>query len=166
MPSSVADRVRQTAERRAAGRDIGPVGDCENPERRARRGKSLLAFCEYFPQRFTLEFSADHVKAIGLLQAAIIDGGQFAVAGHGDQHRVRAGEGERLVGDEPEHPRRVGAAQQFGADVADTFQLDRAMQRRAVIGAPPAATVSNWDQPAASAPSRGSSSSSPGTRSR
>ena len=25
---------------------------------------------------------------------------------------------------------------QFGADVADTFQLDRAMQRRAVIGAP------------------------------
>lgn len=81
MPSSSADRVLQTAERRAAGRDIGTHPPPKNPKRRKKCTGNLLAFCRtYFPQRFELEFSEDHVTAIKLLQSAVLDGGQFAVA--------------------------------------------------------------------------------------
>lgn len=81
MASSSADRVQQTAARRAAGRDVGSPGKPKNPKRRKRCARDLLAFClAYFPQRFPLEFSEDHLRAIKLLQSAVIDGGQFAVA--------------------------------------------------------------------------------------
>ncbi len=81
MPSSSADRVLQTAERRAAGRDVGAPPPPKNPKRRKKCARDLLAFSRtYFPQRFVLEFSNDHLRAIKLLQSAVLDGGQFAVA--------------------------------------------------------------------------------------
>lgn len=81
MPSSVADRVEQNAERRAFGRDIGPVPKPKNVRRRNRCRRDLEDFARtYFPARFPLPFSTDHLRAIRLLQSAILDGGQFAVA--------------------------------------------------------------------------------------
>lgn len=64
----------------AASADIGEIPPVENPERRARGLASLLEFLSYFPQRFPLPFSPDHLRAIKLLELAITVGGLFALA--------------------------------------------------------------------------------------
>ena len=54
-----------------------PVKD---PARRQRALESLLAFCEYFPARFYLPWSADHLKVISRLEECVRSGGRFALA--------------------------------------------------------------------------------------
>ncbi len=68
-------------EQSKAARDIGPLPQVRNPERRAKATKSLKAFCEtYFPERFHLEWSADHLKVLERMEAVIRVGGLFAMA--------------------------------------------------------------------------------------
>lgn len=63
------------------GRDIGPLPPVRNPERRAKATRSLQAFCEtYFPERFHLAWSPDHIKIIERMELVIRDGGLFAMA--------------------------------------------------------------------------------------
>lgn len=81
MAVSRERKAELRSEGRAAGRDIGPIPAPANKRRRARCRRDLLAFARtYFPARFPLAFSDDHLRVIQLLQVAILTGGQFAVA--------------------------------------------------------------------------------------
>lgn len=65
----------------AAGRDIGAIPPIVNPARRAAADRSFRAFCEsYFPQKFTLKWSADHLKAIERIEGAVLRSEMFAFA--------------------------------------------------------------------------------------
>ena len=74
-----AERARQTI---TNSQEIaGQLGDVKNKRRRRDAGRSLLRFCRaYFPGRFSLKFSEDHLRVIGKLQEAVKHGGQFALA--------------------------------------------------------------------------------------
>lgn len=65
----------------AAGRDIGAIPPIANPARRAAADRSFRAFCEsYFPQKFALKWSADHLKAIERIEATVRQSETFAFA--------------------------------------------------------------------------------------
>lgn len=65
----------------AAGRDIGPIPAVGKPRRRAACRKSLLRFCRtYLKATFPLPFSDDHLKVIAKAEAAVLEGGLFALA--------------------------------------------------------------------------------------
>lgn len=75
-----AERERNAAKSRA-GRNIAPLPTIADPVRRAEGLASLKRFCEiYFPERFTLAWSADHVKAIARMEKVTVRGGQHALA--------------------------------------------------------------------------------------
>jgi hypothetical protein len=67
-----------------SSRDIaaeGWVHEPRNPERKDACRNSFRRFCEaYFPQTFHLAWSPDHLKVIGKIETAVIDGGLFAMA--------------------------------------------------------------------------------------
>ena len=68
-------------ERSAAGRDIGDIPAVVNPERRAMCERDFQMFCEfYFPRVFFLNWSEDHLTAIEKIEAAMLEGAQFAFA--------------------------------------------------------------------------------------
>lgn len=89
MPTSPADaygahrersrqRVRQMS---SEGRDIGPPPPVEAPARREGCARDFEGFCRtYLPETFALPFSPDHRKAIARIEAAVIQGGLFALA--------------------------------------------------------------------------------------
>ena len=75
-----AARARN-AETSAAGRDIGDLPPVVKPKRKARAERDFRRFCEsYFPLTFSLGWSADHLKVIGRIETAVLDGGLFALA--------------------------------------------------------------------------------------
>ncbi len=67
-----------------SSRDIaaeGWVHEPRNPDRKEACRHSFRRFCEaYFPQTFHLAWSPDHLKVIGKIETAVIDGGLFAMA--------------------------------------------------------------------------------------
>lgn len=77
------ERDRQ-ADQSRAGRDIAPDWPGMKPEdeiTRARLSRSLKAFClETMPDKFAMDFSDDHEKAIVKMERAILEGEQFALA--------------------------------------------------------------------------------------
>lgn len=74
------ERERNAASSRS-GRDIAPLPAVVNPDRRARAWDSLLWFAtDYFPERFQLEFSEDHLELIKTLELTIIEGKLHAFA--------------------------------------------------------------------------------------
>ncbi len=76
------ERARaRSASLSASGRDIGPIPAVEDRGRRARAEVSFRTFCEeYFPEAFTLAWSADHLKVITKIEQAVLHGGLFAMA--------------------------------------------------------------------------------------
>ena len=63
------------------GREIGPVPEVVNPERRENCREDFREFCErYFPQTFELAWSEDHLRVIGKTEQAVLKGGLFAMA--------------------------------------------------------------------------------------
>lgn len=73
-----AELSRQRSEsKREVGRPPPPV----DPKRKARCKRSLLAFCRtYFPKRFSLKFSPNHLLVIDRMQECARDGGLFSLA--------------------------------------------------------------------------------------
>lgn len=64
-----------------AGQDIGPPHPPRDPARRKAGFESLERFCQlYFPARFTLAWSKDHLTVLARMQDAIGNGGLFALA--------------------------------------------------------------------------------------
>ncbi len=75
-----AERNRQ-AEQSLAGRDIAPLPEVVNPQRKTDCARNFRLFCEsYFPETFTLEWSPDHLKVIAKIETAVLTGGLFALA--------------------------------------------------------------------------------------
>lgn len=76
------DRARaRNAALALAGRDIGPLPDVVNPDRKARAAASFRDFCDtYFPLTFHLAWSDDHLKVIAKIEQAVLRGGLFALA--------------------------------------------------------------------------------------
>lgn len=71
--------VRRTAS--SSARDIGDLPPVVDPERKARCARSFRAFCdEYMSASFPLPWSADHLKVIALVEAAVLAGELFAMA--------------------------------------------------------------------------------------
>lgn len=79
-----AKRERQAVisrEASASVREAGPLPPVVNPKRKESCRRNLRRFFEtYFPERFNLAWSADHLTAIAKMQACILDGGQLAYA--------------------------------------------------------------------------------------
>ena len=75
-----AERDRQ-AEQSLAGRDIGPLPEVANPDRKAACERNFQLFCEsYFPETYALAWSPDHLKVIEKIETAVLRGGLFALA--------------------------------------------------------------------------------------
>ena len=73
-------RERQATQSKS-GRDIAPLPAIEDPERRTRCERDFRAFCdEYFPQRFYLPWSNDHLRVIARIERAVLAGDLFAMA--------------------------------------------------------------------------------------
>lgn len=65
----------------AEGRDIGAIPPVHDYARRRMASVSFRAYCEsYFPHRFALAWSDDHLKAIARIQDAVLNEGRFALA--------------------------------------------------------------------------------------
>lgn len=75
-----AAAAARSARESEAGRDIAPLPAVVNPKRREKACKSLLEFCKYFPERFSLEFSPDHIEVINTAQEVIERGGTTPIA--------------------------------------------------------------------------------------
>lgn len=70
----------QAAQSRA-GRDIAPIPEVVDADRRAACESDFRLFCEtYFPRTFTLAWSADHLRVIARIEDAVLRGGLFALA--------------------------------------------------------------------------------------
>ena len=55
--------------------EIAPIPAMKNPQRRMECRKDLKAFClTYFPNRFKLEFSQNHLKVIKRLEESMVQG--------------------------------------------------------------------------------------------
>jgi hypothetical protein len=85
MAKNYDQRKQQVAEiqrkQSLDGRDIGPLPKVKHPKRRKRCRLNFRDFCEtYYPNVFNLEWSNDHLKVIGIIQNAMLNGGLFAVA--------------------------------------------------------------------------------------
>jgi len=76
-----ADAAARSRAASKAGRDIGELPAAADSNRRVEALADLLVFCRtYFPHRFPLPFSPDHLKVVRKLQEAILTGGLFSIA--------------------------------------------------------------------------------------
>jgi len=74
-------KAREARELSKTGREIGPLPEVANPERRAACARDFRAFCEkYFPLTFHMDWSEDHLKVIAKIERAVLEGGLFAMA--------------------------------------------------------------------------------------
>lgn len=80
------EQIKEAARQRAAdasssGRDIGDLPPVESPKRKKACKNDLKKFLEtYFPQKFRMSWSADHLIAIEKIERAVTEGGLFALA--------------------------------------------------------------------------------------
>jgi hypothetical protein len=76
-----AQQVAHKARYRQLAREITPIPAVLNPLRRAQAESSLEFFLRtYFPNRFPLAWSPDHLKAIAQIEEATRSGGLYALA--------------------------------------------------------------------------------------
>jgi hypothetical protein len=81
MAVSKQRKTELRSESRQAERRLPPTPKCKHPSRVKKLRRNLLDWLiAYLPARFPLAFSDDHKRMIALLQSAILDGGQFAIA--------------------------------------------------------------------------------------
>ena len=78
MKAAAAERNRRLS---ALGRDIGPIPEVKDPQRRDGASHDFRLFCEtYFPNTFYLPWSPDHLKAVARIEDAVLRGGLYAYA--------------------------------------------------------------------------------------
>ena len=76
-----AYRAKRAREMSDAGRDIGPLPEIVNKERRAICQRDFRLFCEsYHADLFSFAWSADHLRVIERIEQSVLDGGQFGMA--------------------------------------------------------------------------------------
>lgn len=76
------DAARERAARQAlAGRDVGPMPEIQNLDRREACRLSLRKFCEeYNPRPFYFGWSADHLDSLARIEEAVLTGALYAWA--------------------------------------------------------------------------------------
>ena len=80
------DEKRKAAAKKSAddsreGRDIGPLPEVVDKERRDSCKNDLKLFCEtYFPETFSMNWSKDHLKVIKKIENSVLKGGLFCIA--------------------------------------------------------------------------------------
>lgn len=80
-----AERVRaydtaRKRRKRAEGKEIGSIPPIAEPDRRREAARSLRRFCEiYHPERFALDFGPSQLRAIDIIERAILTGGRAAI---------------------------------------------------------------------------------------
>ena len=79
-----AFKARAAARSRAqslAGRDIGDIPPVVDHARKLRAARSFQSFAEqYFPAKFYLPWSPDHLRILGIIEQVVTSGGTFALA--------------------------------------------------------------------------------------
>ncbi|MFQ5734586.1 MAG: hypothetical protein ACE5KM_21840 [Planctomycetaceae bacterium] len=71
----------RNAEMSQSGRDIGDLPAVADADRKKQAATDFRFFCEsYFPLTYHLAFSPDHLKVIGKIEQAVLQGGLFAMA--------------------------------------------------------------------------------------
>jgi hypothetical protein len=85
-PKASGDRIRErqaeiSRAKSVKRREIGPLPDVVDPERKAFGRESLLNFCRtYLPGTFSLEFGYPHLKAIDRLERMMKAGGKVSLS--------------------------------------------------------------------------------------
>ena len=80
------DEIKEAARKRSAaasqtGRDIGAIPKVKNKKRKEACRNDLKLFLEtYFPQKFKIAWSQDHLIVIKKIEDAVLRGGLFALA--------------------------------------------------------------------------------------
>ena len=70
---------KRNADIARAGRDIAPIPEVVDPQRKAAGKQSFRHFCEhYFPSTFHLAWSPVHLRMIHRIEHAVLHGGLFA----------------------------------------------------------------------------------------
>jgi len=123
------EAARQRSARAAhAGRDIGGIPIVADPERKARAAGDFLFFCEaYFPERFCLAWSDDHLKAIERIQTAVLSGGLFALAmprGSGKTALAEAAALWAALNGHHEMIALIGATEGHGDEILDSVKME------------------------------------------
>ena len=78
IKEAARDRSQRTS---SSGRDIGPLPEVQDQDRKKKCGESLALFClTYFPETFYLKMSEDHFYVIEKIEKAVRTGGLFALA--------------------------------------------------------------------------------------
>lgn len=75
------DDAAHKQDMRSQARDVAREIDIADPKRRAAATASFQVFCEtYFPEQFTMAWSADHLRVLAHIDRAATAGGLFAFA--------------------------------------------------------------------------------------
>lgn len=115
-------------ERSAVGRDIGKLPPVKNSKRKARAKKSFRFFCEtYFPNRFPLAWSDDHLAAIQRIERCVHAGGQYGYAMPRGSGKTTLAECAALYATFHGHRRfviLVGATESHAAGLLDSIKAE------------------------------------------
>ncbi len=118
--------AKRNAEFSKQARDIGDIPEVVNPGRKAECEKSFRAFCEtYFSHTFSLDWSPDHLKAIGKIEQSVLHGGLFALA-------MPRGSGKALALDTP-LPTPAGWTTMGEVKIGDILFDERGRQCRVLM---------------------------------
>lgn len=74
-------KAQESREQSVSGREIGPLPEPLDPDRKADCSRSLRLFCEvYLRAAFSLSWSPDHLRVIERIEQTSLEGGLYALA--------------------------------------------------------------------------------------
>ncbi len=124
-------KTREAARNRKAskaGRDIRPLPKVVDPKRRGKCSRDFGAFCRtYHAAVFNLEWSADHLDVIRIIEDAVLNGGLFAVAmprGSGKTSLALAAAEWALMYGHRSFVVLIGASEDAAVDLLEHIKID------------------------------------------
>ncbi|MFW5828618.1 MAG: terminase gpA endonuclease subunit, partial [Planctomycetota bacterium] len=122
-----AARSRNAAIARA-GRDIAPLPEVVDAQRKERGRTDFRFFCEtYFPLTFYLGWSNDHLRVIAKIEEAVLHGGLFAMAmprASGKTSAVECACLWAVLYGHHEFVALIGSDEQHAADMLDSLKTE------------------------------------------
>lgn len=123
-----AQQVAHKARYRQLAREITEIPPVVNPQRRAAGEKSLQTFLRtYFPNRFYLDWSPDHLTAISKIEEALLDGALYALAmprGRGKTTICEGGEIWGALNGYQPFPLLIGATSKLATDMLSSIKSE------------------------------------------
>jgi hypothetical protein len=119
-------KARESREISLSGRDIGPLPDVVDTDRKAACERDLRLFCEtYLADSFTLAWSPDHLVVLERIERSVLDGGLFAYAmprGSGKTTLTEAGTLWALSYGHRRFPVVVGSDRDSAIEILDSIK--------------------------------------------